>query len=63
MRLNKDIVEQEINNILQPEINFKYNIEVKGNIAKEILDKYDAIYLATGLGAPKEVIIVKGKGI
>lgn len=62
-RLNKDILEQEINNILQSEINFKYNIEVKGNITKEILDKHDAIYLATGLGAPKEAIIVKGKGI
>ena len=62
-RLDKGILKQEINNILQYEMDFKYNIEVKGNIAKEILDKYDAIYLAIGLGASEEALIVKGKGI
>jgi len=61
--LNKDILEQEINNIFQSEMNFKYNTEVKGDIVKEILDKYDVIYIATGSGTPKEAIIAKGKGI
>lgn len=54
-RLEKELLEKEVEEILQLGMEIRTGCTVDQVLAKEILEQYDGVYLATGLGQPIEL--------
>ncbi len=55
-KLNKNIIDRRLNQLLEEGIEFKPNTEVGKDIAgKEILKNYDAVAIAIGAGHPRDI--------
>jgi len=61
-RLEKELLEREIQEILRSGMEIRTDCAVDGTLAKEILAEFDAVYLATGLGQPRELFAKEAEG-